>query len=550
MVDQYVTPAPASNTPAPDAPLVVLITPTPPDLSAFGVRSISAYLRAKGLRTRVIFLPGSLGLLREGGTYVYQYPDTALQQIAELCRGATLAGVSFMTNYLDRAAQCTSIIRETAGVPVVWGGIHATLRPEQALEHADYVCVGEGEEALYALATALASGEETNSIPGIWTSLDGAAMEQGCSALIADLDSLPPPDVSNVEHYVLDPLTQKIVPLDDTLYVKLLPLVPYHRNRRLKVYRIMTDRGCPHRCSYCNVPALKDRFAEDATPYFRSRSVEHVIQELERAVQQFPSIEAIQFFDDTFFSRQLSWLSEFGQAYSRRVGLPFYCQASPTTLTAEKLEVLLQAGLAYVEMGVQTGSPRIRVLYGRKETNDHIVAGARLLHVHMPPLLPPHYHIIIDNPWETQADLMETVQLLHRLPKPFGLAISSLVFFPGAAISQKAAAEGYIENEELQVFRQPFYIPPTRHYPGLLLYLLSFPYFPQSLIAVLLRPSLLRRTLEGRPAWFYGIFHTIGEACRIVSKAVKLVARADLTRIRSWLERQRRRDPVVAGRKG
>ncbi|AGW12030.1 putative radical SAM domain protein [Megalodesulfovibrio gigas DSM 1382 = ATCC 19364] len=531
-------------------PLVVLVTPTPPDLSAFGVRSISAHLRRKGLRTRIIFLPGSLGLLKQGGTFVYRYPEAALRQVAEHCRGATLVGLSFMTNYLDRAAQCTRAIQEIAGVPVIWGGVHATLRPEQALEYADYVCVGEGEEALLELTAALTSQTAADAIPGVWTKVDGRIRDNGCRPLIADLDSLPAPDVSNVEHYVLDPIHEQIIPLTDALYIDTLPLVPYYHNARLKAYRIMTDRGCPHRCSYCNVPALKDKFAGDAVPYFRSRSVPHVMAELEDALARFPQIKAVQFFDDTFFARPVTWLREFAEQYKKRIKMPFYCQASPTTLTQEKLRLLMDAGMVYVEMGVQTGSPRIRAMYGRKESNAQIVAGARLVHKHVPPLLPPHYHVIMDNPWETMDDLMQTVQLLHQIPKPYGLAISSLVFFPGTAIARKAMQEGIIDDEEKQVFRQPFYIPPTRHYPGLLLYLQSFMHFPQSIIAVLLREGPVRRLLEGRPAWFYGLFHVVGEACRAVAKAWKLIARGDISRIRAWIDRQRRHDPVVAGRKG
>ncbi|GAB7081724.1 B12-binding domain-containing radical SAM protein [Megalodesulfovibrio paquesii] len=533
-----------------DAPLVVLVTPTPPDLSAFGVRSISAFLRQQGLRTRIIFLPGSLGLLKQGGTFVYHYPEAALQQVAEHCRGATLVGLSFMTNYLDRAAQCTRAIQRIAGVPVIWGGVHATLRPEQALEYADYVCVGEGEEAVLELAAALARGERPLDLPGVWTKADGRIRDNGCRPLIADLDSLPPPDVSNAEHFLLNPIHQQIIPLTQAMYVETLPLVPYHDNRRLKAYRIMTDRGCPHRCSYCNVPALKDKFANDAVPYFRSRSVPHVMAELDDALIRFPQIEAVQFFDDTFFARPMTWLREFAMQYKHRIKLPFYCQASPTTLTEEKLDLLMDSGMVYVEMGVQTGSPHIRALYGRKESNEQIVAGAKLVHARVPPLLPPHYHVIMDNPWETMDDLMQTVHLLHQIPKPYGLAISSLVFFPGTAISRKAQEDGYIEDEEKQVFRQPFYIPPTRHYPGLLLYLLSFTYFPQSIIARLLREGPIRRLLEGRPPWFYGLFHLVGEACRAGAKAWKLLIRGDISRIRAWIDRQRRHDPVVAGRKG
>ena len=134
----------------------------------------------------------------------------------------------------------------------------------------------------------------------------------------------------------------------------------------------MADRGCPHHCAYCNVPSVKALYAADPAPFFRHRSPQHVIAELETACRRFPSVEAVQFFDDTFFAKPFSWFEAFADLYAKRVGLPFYCQASPATLDARKLDLLLDVGLCFVEMGVQTGSEKLRRLFGRTESNQRI----------------------------------------------------------------------------------------------------------------------------------------------------------------------------------
>jgi anaerobic magnesium-protoporphyrin IX monomethyl ester cyclase len=527
-------------------PQLTLLAPTPHDLSAFGVRSISAYLRRKGVSTRIVFFPGSLGLLTEGGEFSYSFSEHIVEQAVSLCQGSDLVGVSFFTNYFDRAAQLTAAVKK-AGLPVVWGGIHAVCKPREALEYADFVCVGEGESALFELLGALRAGQGENDIEGVWTK----TRENGLRPLIKDLDSLPYFDFSCEEHYLYAPEKNAVVPLDDAALMRCLPRVPYFSHSLLTVYRTMTDRGCPHRCEYCNVPTVKALFAGSGTPYFRNRGVEHVMGELEWTMKRFPEIQGVQFFDDTFFSRPVSWMREFGAAYKERIAKPFYCQASPTTLTREKLDILLEAGLVYVEMGVQTGSPKIRKIFNRPENDEQILEGARLVREYVPKkLLPPDYHVIIDSPWETPEDLLYTVRLVAKIPKPFGLAIASLIFFPETGLYRRAKAEGLIHDETTEIYRKPFYIPPQKTYPAFLLYLLTFQHFPRPLFNLLISDAAVRFFRKTEPRLLYKLGYVLGEASRLFAKGLFALARGDFSRIAGFFKRLLLRDPVVAGRKG
>jgi radical SAM superfamily enzyme YgiQ (UPF0313 family) len=522
---------------------ITFLAPAPPDLSAFGVRALSARLRASGHSTRLVFLPGSIGRLRGDGSFAYTYPDAVLEAAAELCVGSDLVGVSFMTPYFDRAAQLTRRVR-AAGLPVVWGGIHATVRPDEALAHAEYVCVGEGEEALNALLRQLAERPaEPALIPGIRSRSGG----EGLAALIPDLDSLPPFDFSCIDHYIIEEDGTRR-PLDVRVMEQYLPLVPGRGGRLLRAYRTMTDRGCPHRCAYCSVPAVKELFRDDASPYHRQRSPGHVLAELEDVVRRFPFLEAIQFFDDTFFAKPLAWFEVFAEGYKARIGLPFYCQGSPATIDDRRLDLLIDAGLAFVEMGIQTGSPRMREIFRRRDTNASVVAAARRIAARGDTLLPPVYHVIIDAPWETGDDLLATVRLLAGLPRPFGLAISSLVFFPGTELHRRAVAEGLIGDETAQVYRRPFHIPPRDTYPGFLLYLLSFPHLPSGIVRWLLderRAAFFRRC--GRPG-LYRAGYAIGEAARLAAKGARALAHGDFRRIGLWLSRRLAGERSPAGR--
>lgn len=528
---------------------ITFLAPTPPDVSAFGVRSLSAYLRSRDFRTRIVFLPGSIGLLKEGGGFAYHYEQSTLNDIVELCRDSRLVGVSFMSSYFDRAVQLTAELKQSLGSTVIWGGIHPSCKPEEALGHADMVCVGEGEEALAELLGRLRAGEDHRGVAGLWLREGARIIRNPLRPLIGNLDALPHFDFSNEEHFIYDIETRRLVPLTDALLKKALPLLPSFGRTSKRGFRTMTDRGCPHRCAYCNVSNLRAMYKDDPTPYLRTRSVGDVIDELETIRRRFPFVEAIQFFDDTFFARPAAQIKEFAARYRERVGLPFYCQASPTTLTEEKLVTLIDAGLVYVELGIQTGSKRIKELYRRTESNERILAVTTILHRHRDRLLRPDYHIIIDNPWETESDTYETVKLLFRIPKPFGLCISSLVFFPQTELYNRAIAEGILKDEVADIYRKPFYMPPQRTYVSFLVYLLTFQHFPRWLLALLVRERTVQFFSGRRLAPLYGGLYRLGEAVRFGVRALDAARRGDWKRIRLFFRKQLSGDRLVEGRK-
>ncbi len=533
---------------------LTLITPTPPDVSAFGVRSLSAFLRSKGYAVDIIFLPGSIGLLKEGGDYVYSYKPGVLEQIVELCKDSQLIGLSFMTNYFDRAVQVTQRLKEKFSTPVIWGGIHPSCKPDEALDFADMVCVGEGEYALLELIEHMQEGTDFYGAAGFYFKKGSEIIRNPLRPLIKDLDALPPFDFSNDGHYIYDRDSEDIVPLDSGFLKKVLPLLPHHDGRLKCAYRTMTDRGCPHRCSYCNVSNLKDMYKDKGVlspnaSYLRQRSVPVVIDELVDIKGRYPFVEVVQFFDDTFFARPLKDIEEFADFYKQKVDLPFYCQASPTTLTEEKLQLLIKAGLVYVEMGIQSASTRIKKLYRRTESNEKIIEAANLLHRQRLKLLPPDYHIILDNPWEDVQDTVETARLLYNIPKPYGLCISSLVFYPQTELYVKAVAEGIIKDDVTQVYRKPFYMPPKRNYQNFLIYLLTFQHFPRSLMGLLLRQGVVGVFSSLRLTFIYDILYKAGELTRFFFKGLKALKVRDWRRISIFAARLTTSDPVVAGRK-
>jgi len=117
-------------------------------------------------------------------------------------------------------------LKKNLDVPVVWGGVHASVHPQNILEQdwVDFVVQGEGEYALLDLVNALQDGRSVNRIPNIWTKQGNDIVGNKPRPLIRELDTLPFPDKS----------IYSAVRTDFSLG-----------------YRTMASRGCPFSCHYC-----------------------------------------------------------------------------------------------------------------------------------------------------------------------------------------------------------------------------------------------------------------------------------------------------------
>lgn len=500
---------------------IALITPTPPDINAFGVRVLSSILKKSGYQTKLIFLPGGIEHLNFDSSYIYQYSSAVLEQIASICQGAGLLGFSFMSLYFDRAKQVSDYLRSQCQTPVVWGGTHPTYRPEQCLEYCDIVCVGEGEQAIVQLSDSIRNNEEYTATPSCCVKVNGKIQQNPSFPIIKDLDELPFADYDLENHYVFDWTQDAVVPIDDLEMKKQFLRMEYFHNQHLITYRTMSSRGCPHNCSYCASSAMKP---------LRRRSVDNVLSELQQVLDRFGYIELISFFDDTFFAAPVSYFEEFRDKYKKKIGLPFHAQCSPTTLTKKRLDLLLDAGLFYTEMGIQTGSRKIQNLYRRVVSDKSVLDAGRLIGDAGDKLMIPDYHVILDNPWETADDVKDTLNLLLEMPGKYKLQISSLVFFPGTELNTMATQEGLIKDELNEVCRKPF-VRPKGTYLNYLIYLSGFSVVPRKFIRWLAHDWLVRRFHTIESLRIYDLLFLATARVRLVCRGITALLHGDFKRI-------------------
>ena len=479
---------------------ITLISPYP-DITSFGLRTISAHLKKNGHQTRMIFIPDPLGDNLLYG--VKRYEDRVFDEVVALCKGSDLIGITLMTNFFDGAVQVTERIKKELKTPVIWGGVHPTIRPEESLEHADLVCVGDGEDALLELATKMAAHQDYSSIANIWMKADGRIIKNSVRPLKSDLDAYPVPDYSLEDHHVL--VDGRVQPLTEELTRRFLEQGTVSRYVRKTGYQTMTGRGCPHKCTYCINDAIKTIYGSDAN--LRWRSTGHVMEELLWVKKHMPYVGFIWISDDAFFARNVKALEGFCSEYKEKIGLPFSCLASPLTVSEEKMAMLVDAGLIYVQMGIQTGSAKVQELFNRKTmSNDKVMQAVRIINRYKEKMFPPSYDFILDVPYETDQDVIESLKLIAQFPKPFQLQPFALVLYPGTKLHEMAKRDGMVRDERKEVYAKS-YTMREPNYLNLLMTLAKGGRFPSAVLKFLVSSPLVEilnsRALRPFFKWLY-----------------------------------------------
>ncbi|HAO94101.1 MAG: B12-binding domain-containing radical SAM protein [Deltaproteobacteria bacterium GWC2_56_8] len=457
---------------------ITLISPYP-DITAFGIRTISAYLKKHGHRTQLIFLPDPYGDNLVFGKK--RYEDGVLDSLISLCRDSDLIGLTLMTNFFEGAVQITEKLRSGLKAPVLWGGIHPTIRPEESLEYADIVCVGDGEEAALELADRMEKKEPFLDVRNLWVKEKGRIHKNPPRSLPHDLDVYPRPDYSLEDAHVL--FDGRIQKMDYALMKACLEKGTVSGYLKKTGYQTMTGRGCPHKCTYCINDTLKGMYNNEN--YLRWRSTGHVMEELVWVRENLPYVGFVWISDDAFFARNKKSLEEFCLQYKEKIGLPFSCLASPMTISEEKMSMLVDAGLVYLQMGVESGSKKIQELFNRKQMdNERLRKAFGIINKYKDRMFPPSYDFILDVPYETDADKIESLKLIADIPKPFHLQPFSLVLYPGTKLYEMAKKDGLLHDEKRQIYEKS-YTMRAPNYLNLLITLSKNGRFPAPVLKML-----------------------------------------------------------------
>lgn len=462
-------------------------------LAEISIKSLVGYMESFGIPVQAIYLNNYFVL-----------PSYVIDNILSLTEKSSLVGFSLMSKDVSVMLPLVKAIRSKQGKPVVWGGIHPTALPKDSMAHCDFACVGEGEEPLRQLYEHIVNNDtDYSGIPNIAYCCNSQFKQNPTNYVVKSLDDLPFPDYKFDNSYYLRSLR-------DGAKFECIPKDMGERKDmfRSRSFMFYSQRGCKLACTYCSNSLYHRLFKDSGTPWYRYTSVDRVKKELRNDIKSLPYIKNITLNDDDFLDRDIEQLRQISAFLKDELKVSFSINATPKHVTKEKIEVLAGNGLKYVAMGVQSGSERIlKDVYRRPVYRNDVLAAANILNEFAEQGVRTDYGFILDNPYETANDWLDSLQLLLDIPKPKTFTLYSLAFFPGTVLTKKVVEEGKVKDldkhlnkmyhDDIKVSYQyfMFYINTNFEIPTWINSFLMSDFMVKSLITKPIRISLSMFTL-------------------------------------------------------
>ncbi len=351
-------------------------------------------------------------------------PDSKiLKKHTNEIKNAICVGISTITGtYIKHSLTAAKAIRAiNPQVPLVWGGWHPSLKPEQTLEseYVDKVIVGQGEQAFSDLVKKIKNGEKTNDI---------------ISYDYMDRNSFPV--------YGFDLIK------DMRNYI-----TPYTSPRTISLY---TSQGCPYGCKFCVVDSVYGK-------KFSSWPIETVLEMIDRCVKKY-AIDGVNFIDDNFFigkKRPLEFADQLLKSnikinWSANARIDVLCRLKP-----QEWEMLDRSGCKRLLVGAESGAQATLDRLNKKITVEMIIEFGCLCYKYN---IIPCFSMMVGVPDETPEEIDNTFKLIDTLSKK--IPTSELLLFlytpyPGTILYDLSLEKGFVEPQSLEGWSEFYLNIPT-----------------------------------------------------------------------------------------
>jgi radical SAM superfamily enzyme YgiQ (UPF0313 family) len=309
----------------------------------------------------------------------------------EIADGKVIAfGVSTMTGrQLLGAREATLLVKQLSPkLPVLWGGVHPTLLPEQTMdnEFVDAVCVGEGEEVFTEWVKAIDRDAPWDDIPGIAFRRNGEV----------HMHKKLPPTLNLNEH---------VRPAYDLVDMKRYITTRLFGERD---FILMMSRGCPHQCTYCYETAF------NINNVWRAVDPKLAVDEIEYVKKTY-GITAVTFMDDLYYGKK-KWAEQMAdEIIQRKLNMTFRADIRVDYALGFGIDYMKkqrQAGFKYMFVGIESGSDRILKFIKKQITREKILESAEVFHASG---VSPHCSFMAGYPTETMEEVLQTLSLMLEI---------------------------------------------------------------------------------------------------------------------------------------
>ena len=309
-------------------------TPIANRLAPLGLLSIAGYLERDGHDLRVLDCLGPCPP-RDN--------DDAARRILEF--EPDIVGFSTTTSsFMDANEIAEKIKAANPGIITVVGGPHASSMKGGLIERfpaIDCVCFGEGEATLAELAKT----SDPAAVAGLAWRKDGAAVVNPERGNRIKLDQLPFP-----AYHLLPGFARKYK----------LPLFSYVRSPGTS---LITSRGCPYQCTYCD----RSVFGRS----YRFNSADYVYEHLKYLREQF-DVRHVIIQDDLFTTNRDRAKEVCERLIEKPLGVEFNCSVRVKYTDPELLRLLKAAGCLQVSLGIESGDPELIEYHKAGVTLDEV----------------------------------------------------------------------------------------------------------------------------------------------------------------------------------
>ncbi len=358
-----------------------------------GILYLSAVLKRGGHTTGFV----------DGMNQTYEW---VLDRIRE--EAPDMIGISCTTFAWARSAElCRRVKAVMPEIKTLVGGPHVTGVIMGCLEDGvDYGLMHDAEEGMGMLADRLRDNGPLNDIPGLVYRLPNGKPMFNPYRYMKNLDSLPLPD------YDL---------LDIRQYP---PSIAFYN--RLPSMTMMTTRGCPSECSFC-----------DAVSNFRVRSIDNVMEEI-RFLQDRYGLRHVLFYDEDLALAKKRLHEMCHRFLDEKVDLTWCCNARADSLDNETILLMKKAGCWRILIGMETGTQAMLDKIMKGTTLEELKSKAKMVRRAGIEVMGT---FILGLPGETYAMGMKTIDFAIECDLDYAIFLK-LTPFPGTAIARDIEKHG------------------------------------------------------------------------------------------------------------